>query len=506
MPAEEVVPKFTIPVDSEYKSKVLRIWSFQHPHHRSFHINWVSFMISFVATFAPAALLPAIRETLNLNKSDLVNGGIAAVTGTIACRIFMGSFCDAWGPRFGHAFLQLLTSPATFGIALITGYAGYVITRMVIGFSLATFVCCQFWGTVMFNANVVGTANAVAGGWGNMGAGVTYLLMPLLYSGFQNIYPDFIAWRVAFFIPGSLQIIIAIVVLLFAQDLPLGQYSALKKRGKMNKAKSHREFISAVSNYRMWVLTLLYGYCFGVELTVSNILSTYFHDWFRLSTSKAALWGSVFGLTNLFARALGGIGSDIIAKRFGMRGRLWWLYYTQMVGGAFCIVLYYVDGSFDATIAVLFLFALHTFAACGATFGIVPFVSRRALGIVCGFVGAGGNAGSAITQAAFFTPTTFSYQEGFLWMGVMVLVITNLCFTLWWPMWGGMILPAKEDTTEEEYFARDFTAAEKEQGLHRSIMKYANESRSQRGFKSMQRFNSTKQVDGVDAAKQQDAV
>lgn len=37
-------------------------------------------------------------------------------------------------------------------------------------------------------------------------------------------------------------------------------------------------------------------------------------------------------------------------------------------------------------------------AACGATYGVVPFVSQRALGVVCGMVGAGGNAGSAIVS------------------------------------------------------------------------------------------------------------
>ena len=43
-----------------------------------------------------------------------------------------------------------------------------------------------------------------------------------------------------------------------------------------------------------------------------------------------------------------------------------------------------------------------TLQACGATFGVVPFVSRRAYGVVSGMVGAGGNAGGAIVQAIFF--------------------------------------------------------------------------------------------------------
>jgi hypothetical protein len=44
-----------------------------------------------------------------------------------------------------------------------------------------TFSLCRYWVGSMFNVRIVGTANAISAGWGNMGGGVTALIMPLLY-------------------------------------------------------------------------------------------------------------------------------------------------------------------------------------------------------------------------------------------------------------------------------------------------------------------------------------
>jgi NNP family nitrate/nitrite transporter-like MFS transporter len=68
----------------------------------------------------------------------------------------------------------------------------------------------------MFNVRIVGTANAIAGGWGNMGGGVTEILMPALTAGIAaNGVTDFGAWRWAFFIPGGIFILMGILILLF---------------------------------------------------------------------------------------------------------------------------------------------------------------------------------------------------------------------------------------------------------------------------------------------------
>ena len=54
-------------------------------------------------------------------------------------------------------------------MALVTDHIGYIVERMLIGWALASFVVCQFWSSMMFSPNVVGTANSIVGGWGNAG-------------------------------------------------------------------------------------------------------------------------------------------------------------------------------------------------------------------------------------------------------------------------------------------------------------------------------------------------
>ncbi|GFH26803.1 nitrate/nitrite transporter [Haematococcus lacustris] len=486
-----VMPQFDLPVDSEHKAKVIRIFSFGQPHMRSMHLAWFAFFMTFLATFAPASLITVIRENLVIDKWQNGSAGVAAVCGAIAFRLFMGAFLDNVGPRMGTAFTLLMLSPAVFCIALVNDAAGYTAARLFIGCSLCMFVCCQFWVGIMFNVRIVGFANAIAAGWGNMGGGACHFIMPLLYQAIKHAVPGFQAWRWSFFIPGGIYIVVGIVVLLFGQDAPDGDFRDLKRSGAMATAKGNvwATLKCGMLNYRTIVLALTYGYSFGVELTVDNIIVAYLYDQFQMNLTTAGGLGALFGLMNLFSRASGGLLSDLAAVRWGMRGRLWTLWSIQTLGGVFCLIMGYMDYSLGATVATMVIFSIFCQQACGAHFGIAPFISRRAYGVVSGVIGAGGNLGSVSTQLIFFAGSAgspvMSPQQGLIWMGVMTIGLTMILFTLWWPMWGSMLTPAKEEYAEEDYYLKEWSAEEVSQNLHTTAMKFAMESRSQRGAKPM---------------------
>jgi MFS transporter, NNP family, nitrate/nitrite transporter len=401
----------------------LNIFSTSGIQMRTFHITWLMFFVCFFGWFGLAPLMPTIRADLSLTKAQVGNIIIASVTSTIIARLIIGRLCDTWGPRITAVRLLLLGSIPVFLVGFSKDYTSFLLFRLAIGVIGASFVITQFHTSMMFGPKIKGTANAVTGGWGNLGGGVTNMVMPLIFAAIVGFgYTPHNAWRYAMIVPGVMMLVISIIYWKYTKDTPNGNYSEI---GYTKKTRGKTDW-SVLADWRVWALTLAYAMCFGMEITFDNVASLHFVDTFKLSQTNAGFWAGVFGFMNIFARALGGIVSDKIGNRYGMRGKGWLLAAVLMLEG-FGLLIFSQSGTLAIAIASMLLFALFLKMANGATYGIVPFVNEKNVGLISGIVGAGGNLGG-MAFGFLFKSESITYIDAFRYIGYTVIIVALIIF------------------------------------------------------------------------------
>jgi len=336
-----------------------------------------------------------------------------------------------------------------------------------------------------------------------------------------------LSWRLCYIVPFGFHLLSGLYIMT-GRDLPDGNFAELELSGAKQKAKSGTAVKTGFSNINAWILTLTYGFCFGVELTMTNVAALYFYTYHGMSPQIAGVLASCFGLMNIFARSWGGITSDAMNARYGMRGRIWAMWVTQVVEGFFCILMglvtinmaspddglgntksqFTLDGTnymlspdhdeymvkvcgnndiasstidtvYDPltdmnisaseldlptrvmigdldnmdcvrnqsivglTVFIMILFSICVQMAEGLHFGVVPYVSRPALGVVSGMVGAGGNAGAVLTLWTIFKNTDVARTDsGFIVLGCVIIATSLSMHGIYFPDQGGMLFKA----------------------------------------------------------------
>ena len=374
--------EFSVPVDAEHKasqfSMMMVFTNFDNPHMRAFHA-WLGFFSSFFSMFAAAPLTAYEEEDVAQPEQGDRQGQHRRRLDQHRHARLRRLHVRPDGPRRCMAFLLLITTPAIIGMMFVpkcdcinedidgdgivecdnvgecsSSAETFIAMRALIGIALATFVTCQVWCSQMFNKSVVGFANATSAGWGNLGGGVTNLLMPYIFLGFyssvsgdSSAEKEDKAWRLCYLVPLGMHLIGAAAALT-GRDLPDGNIKELEASGAKQKSNGSIVLKTGLTNVNAWILTATYGMCFGVELTMNSVAALYFYDYHGLSPQISGLLASLYGLMNLFARSLGGVISDAANKKFGMRGRLWAMWIVQTIEGIMCCVMASVTLGMDA--------------------------------------------------------------------------------------------------------------------------------------------------------------
>ena len=397
----------------------LNIFSFKGVQMRTFHITWMTFFVCFFGWFGLAPLMPAIKENLHLSKSQIGNIIIASVSGTIIARLLIGKLCDTWGPRKTYTAMLLIGYIPVMCVGLAESYTSFLLFRLAISIIGASFVITQFHTSMMFAPNIKGTANAVAGGWGNLGGGITNMVMPLIFAAIVGFgFTSHEAWRYAMIFPGVMMLVMAFLYFRYTKDTAAGNYDEIQ-RGAKNKTKTD---YSVLKDWRIWALTMAYAVCFGMEITFDNVAALHFVQQYKLSMSSAGFYAGAFGFMNIFARALGGIFADRVGKKYGLRGKGLLLATVLLLEG-FGLIMFAQAGSFGMAIFSMISFALFLKMANGATYAITPFINEKNVGLVAGIVGAGGNVGGMLF-GFLFKSASITYLQAFSYIGVIVIGVS----------------------------------------------------------------------------------
>jgi len=432
--------EYDIKVDpkQEYRASEIKLLSCSRPHSRAFHCSWIAWVVGFSVWFAIVPLLSEIQKTIpSITKRDLWTSNIMSVSGTILVRFCLGPACDKYGARILFTFLLCLSAIPSALTGIIQSANDLIVLRLFIGIAGGGFVLCQFWSSCMFTKEVVGTANAYVAGWGNVGGGLTQLLIgSILFPFFKTLFDNDgirttaqvseLAWRTVSIVPATTAVITGIIIYFVSDDTPQGNYIELKKqKTSTSSTDMTTTFWVGVNNRNTWILFFQYFCCFGVELTMNNAAALYFHERFGQNTENAAAIASIFGWMNLFARALGGTLSDFMNTKMGMKGRIIVLTFCLIMEGLLVFVFANTTNLIGSIVSMIFL-SIFVTAAGGATFGIVPYIDPT--GTVSGIVGAGGNAGAICFGLAFRELHQHYYQSAFSIMGTAILVSAVLSF------------------------------------------------------------------------------
>ena len=207
--------------DQDDKATEIKLLSFKRPHMRAFHCSWMGFFtvrqrLSWsihhlgIGTSLPPLLrlglfhmvchraapardqkypwadqaagldvkyLLGCRDDLHVSSLFMVHSLSESLTSPISFtpmyrRFINGPMCDKYGARILMGVLLMAASIPCACTGLVNSSVQLSILRFFIGLGGSTFVCCQFWTSRMFTKEVAGTANALVGGWGNLGGGV----------------------------------------------------------------------------------------------------------------------------------------------------------------------------------------------------------------------------------------------------------------------------------------------------------------------------------------------
>ena len=391
----------------------------QSGHRPTLLSAFLYFDVAFMVWVMLGPLAPIISKQMHL---DPAQKGLMVAVPTLAgavLRLVNGLLVDRIGPKLTGIIGQLIVigGMATAWLSGVTTYQGTLALGVVLGFAGASFAVALPLASRWYPPEHQGKAMGIAG-MGKSGTVLASLFAPILAKayGWNNVLGfALIPLTIAF-----------IVYLIAAKDSP-----------DQPAAKPLSAYAEVLKDQDAWWFMLFYGVTFGGFVGLSNSLSIWFVDSFKLTPILAGYSTAACVFTGSLVRPFGGALADRI-------GGIKTLSFVYIIAALILAVI--ATGPATLPIAlVLFIAVMGTLGAGnGAVFQLVPQRFRKEIGVMTGLVGFGGGVGGFYLafSLGYAKKIAGSSAPGFLlFAGLALIALLGLTLVKkrWRTTWGAAI-------------------------------------------------------------------
>ena len=289
------------------KATSIDLFSLKTPQMRAFHMSWFAFFLCFFSWFGIAPVDGGgPRRVAADQDADRQHDHRVGRDHDRRPAVHRLACVTESGRSLSYTFLLIIGSIPVMAIGLATSYESFLLFRSGIGVIGASFVITQYHTSVMFAPNCVGTANATSAGWGNLGGGVTQMVMPLVFRGFVWLGfgdPDAVAacrwWRPARLLRDRHR-----VLLLHDRPARRKLQGAARRANWWRQKRKGSFWLAAKRLPRVGVVLHLRGLLWH-RADDQQHRRHLLHGHFGLGPQDGRTGRGLFGLMNIFARTTG---------------------------------------------------------------------------------------------------------------------------------------------------------------------------------------------------------
>jgi len=366
-------------------------------HSPSLFASFLYFDVSFMIWVILGALGVYITKDFNLSPAEK---GLIVSIPTLAgsfFRIILGILTDRIGPRQTAMGGMLITSiPLLWGFFFGNSIPELILIGVLLGIAGASFSVALPMASRWYPPHLQGLAMGIAGA-GNSGTVLATLFGPRI--------AEHIGWHGVMGV-ALIPLFLTFIVYCFIAKNPPNQ----------PKPEPIKNYFKVFKLRDTWFFCFLYSVTFGGFVGLTNFLSIFFVDQYRLSSVKAGDFVTFLIIAGSFSRPVAGYIADKVGG-------------TKLLSYLFIILTICMFGvstlpPLAMIVALLFIGMLCLGMGNGAVFQVIPQRFQKEIGVITGVVGAAGGVGGFFVPNLLGTLNQITGTNSIGFMIIAVVVVT----------------------------------------------------------------------------------